>query len=60
MSKPTPPAKSPSPGSAEAIKAGCTCPVLDNSHGKGYMRIAGIFVMNESCPLHGTQEDAKP
>ena len=25
------------PGSDEAIAAGCTCPVIDNGHGRGYM-----------------------
>jgi hypothetical protein len=27
-------AKVPNPGSDEAIDQGCSCPVLDNSHGK--------------------------
>jgi len=27
----------PNPGSPEAIKKGCTCPVLDNGHGKGHL-----------------------
>ena len=27
--------KTPNPGSDAAIEAGCTCPVLDNGHGKG-------------------------
>ena len=26
----------PTPGSDEAIKMGCTCPVMDNAHGKGF------------------------
>lgn len=41
------------PGSKEAIKAGCSCPVLDNSHGKGYMGIADLFVYTDKCKLHG-------
>jgi len=27
----------PHPGSDKAIDAGCTCPVLDNGHGRGYL-----------------------
>ena len=48
------------PGSDEAIKAGCRCPVLDNEHGAGYMggvtdKETGetIFVTRGDCPLHG-------
>lgn len=47
------------PGSDAAIKAGCTCPVLDNAHGKGYLggvrnRDTGeiMFVYNLACPVH--------
>lgn len=47
------------PGSEEAIAEGCTCPVMDNSNGKGWM--GGVknedgntlFVMIEDCTLHG-------
>lgn len=49
-------ADTPNPGSLEARKQGCTCPVLDNSHGKGYMGITGLFVFNESCPVHSGDE----
>lgn len=28
---------SPNPGSPEAIKAGCTCPVMDNRRGQGVL-----------------------
>jgi hypothetical protein len=42
----------PNPGSDEAIKQGCTCPVLDNAHGKGRMLQPGVFWMSEGCPLH--------
>lgn len=47
--------KIPSPGSEEAVDAGCTCPVLDNNHGRG-ARIGPsgpLFWRAESCPLHG-------
>ena len=39
----------PNPGSAEAVKRGCQCPVLDNHHGKG---VNGMFWVTEDCPLH--------
>jgi len=49
------------PGSPEAIKAGCLCPVLDNYHGLGLGD--GKFWINADCPLHGqdaskTRQDA--
>ena len=40
------------PGSVEAIDAGCTCPVMDNGRGKGYMGMDGVFVYNENCEYH--------
>jgi hypothetical protein len=43
---------SPNPGSAEAIKVGCTCSVLDNHHGQGYHKQPGIFVFTSGCPVH--------
>ena len=44
----------PNPGSDEAIKKGCKCPILDNRHGLGYYAGKdGEFVMVEDCPLHG-------
>lgn len=42
----------PNPGTNEAIKSGCTCPIMDNGHGKGYMGQKGVFVYNLNCPLH--------
>lgn len=42
----------PNPGTKEAIRAGCTCPVLDNSHGKGYMGQAGVFIYTMGCKIH--------
>ena len=43
----------PNPGSDEAIANGCTCPVLDNEHGKGSGWGEGCFWMNNACPIHG-------
>lgn len=51
----------PNPGSDEALDQGCTCPVLDNGHGKG--AYGGVLVdgkpqfwVAEGCPLHDKQE----
>lgn len=40
----------PNPGSDAAIAMGCTCPVLDNGHGR---RNDGRFVYSWDCPVHG-------
>ena len=42
----------PNPGSDAAIKMGCTCPVLDNCHGRGELLGRG-FWMTTTCPIHG-------
>lgn len=43
------------PGSDQAIENGCTCPVLDNGHGKGHLGDGGKYGywVNGDCPLHG-------
>jgi|GEM_PF-3465057 len=45
------------PGSDQAVKDGCSCPVLDNARGRGcgYMSQDGepCFIYNAACPLHG-------
>jgi len=46
----------PNPGSNEAIEMGCTCPVLDNGHGKGSMYGEGLFWINQDCSVHGKGE----
>jgi len=51
--------KPPPPGSSEAYSMGCKCPILDNGHGLGYMGQAGVFVYNETCPLHGLGDGAR-
>ena len=41
------------PGSQEARKQGCNCPVMDNHYGMG--RLVGaerVFVTNQGCPVH--------
>lgn len=42
----------PPPGSDAAIQQGCTCPIMDNAHGRGYMGVPGIYVYSGACPLH--------
>lgn len=58
--------KIPTPGSNDAVKSGCKCPVMDNAHGKGSGYVTGInkeptFWIERACPLHGmdvTEEQA--
>jgi len=48
----------PNPGSDEAIKLGCTCPVLDNEYGKGFP-IDGqtCFWYTSDCPVHSSKKE---
>ena len=51
------------PGSDEAIKEGCTCPVMDNYHGEGAYRDSDgnpVFWYSGDCPVHGKAEDVDP
>lgn len=41
------------PGSPDAVKAGCKCAIGDNGNGAGYMGQEGVFWINGDCPLHG-------
>jgi len=50
--------KLPNPGSDEAIELGCTCAVMDNGHGHGYMGMPGLFVYSCDCPVHKPVLDA--
>lgn len=49
---------SPFPGSDEALKLGCACPVLSNEHGKGCLGDGKRYgwVMNANCSLHGISD----
>lgn len=51
------------PGSDEAIENGCTCPVLDNAHGKrcGWPTVDGgpAFWVTQDCPLHSMEVNLK-
>jgi len=49
--------QTPNPGSDEARKLGCTCPVIDNYYGKGFSYgDEQHFYVNTGCPLHGGKE----
>ena len=56
--------KTPSPGSDEADKLGCTCPRMDNAYGRGawgtWDKPEGekVFFVNGNCPVHA--KDGKP
>lgn len=41
------------PGSPEAISAGCSCPAIDNHHGKGCRGDGISFITDSDCHLHG-------
>jgi uncharacterized radical SAM superfamily Fe-S cluster-containing enzyme len=44
----------PNPGSDEARRLGCLCPIVDNNHGQGMWREGGRqFWINSDCPMHG-------
>lgn len=47
----------PNPGSAEAIAIGCSCPRIDNGHGRGsgFKNDDGspAFWVRGDCPVHG-------
>jgi hypothetical protein len=42
----------PNPGSDEAIEQGCTCPIIDNGHGRGSYYGKDTFIVTKGCPLH--------
>lgn len=50
----------PNPGSPEARQQGCTCPVIDNGHGRGSGRTdeqgKPLFWIAEGCPLHARKD----
>lgn len=52
MSGQVTPESKPNPGTGEALKAGCRCPVMDNGRGHGWMGQPGIFVFSADCPVH--------
>ncbi len=42
----------PNPGSPEAVRLGCTCPVIDNHHGSGWRGNPDMFLQDGNCPIH--------
>jgi len=43
-----------SPGSDEAVKRGCICPIRDNNMGRGFGDPKNpLFWICKNCPLHG-------
>lgn len=50
--------KAPLPGTLEAQDLGCTCPILDNSYGQGYMGQPGVYVISADCPIHGIKHES--
>lgn len=48
----------PPPGSEQAYAVGCTCPILDNAHGRGVYLLDGQpqYWIAEDCPLHGREQ----
>lgn len=46
----------PNPGSKAALDLGCTCPVLDNGRGRGWMGIPDVFVYTVGCPVHNEKQ----
>ncbi len=50
----------PFPGSDEALLQGCTCPVMDNAHGKGWFSYGERqFWIAQDCPLHNPETSKK-
>ena len=43
------------PGSDNAIKAGCLCPVIDNQYGAGYGGDGTNYVYSFECPVHNAE-----
>ena len=49
----------PNPGSPEAVKQGCKCPVIDNRYGKGIRDDRDEYWINGGCPLHGLHAEGR-
>lgn len=50
----------PKPGTREAWKAGCVCPLMDNAYGKGYFGDGEKYgwVVTGGCPVHAPEDQA--
>jgi hypothetical protein len=53
----------PPPGSEEAKKKGCTCPVLDNNNGRGVSDPktgdGARYWISATCPIHAKLTDGQ-
>lgn len=45
------------PGSKEAVLNGCSCPIIDNCYGRGYMGRGTEFIINGNCLIHGNKKE---
>lgn len=41
-----------SPGSPEAVSRGCSCPIILNCSGQGYLKIKNNYIINPNCFVH--------
>lgn len=44
------------PGSPEAKRKNCTCPIEPNIHGKGFRPVSSVhtyYFVERACPIHG-------
>lgn len=46
------------PGGQGAVARGCTCPVIDNNHGRGARGDGQSWWINAACPVHADLSDA--
>lgn len=46
------------PGGQGAVTRGCTCPVIDNHHGKGARGEGKAWFIDPTCSIHGDMSDA--
>lgn len=47
------------PGSDEALRKGCRCPVLDNAYGRGVMGAGRDWYISGDCPLHARAAESR-
>lgn len=57
--RPDGPNGKPNPGSNDARRAGCTCPVMDNNHGM-WKPWQGGWLIEPDCPIHGDGRELAP
>lgn len=55
----TPMPDDPTPGSPEAIAAGCTCPETSNRNGSGANGDGEVFHVSVDCPVHAAMMEGE-